>query len=181
MLRVNSEQRLEAIEEALRRAAHRHGASVLAVTPVGQLLRERDSEAGEDAVVFTLCHHELFATLLEAEIRVSAFLPCRIAAYTQSGRVTLEAMSPIEMGRLLNRPDLVQFSGPLETVLCQILEETARPEARAAQASTALHRGGLGATEEQVHLRGAVPQRIDCRGTKVEDLGGTGEHDSRGG
>lgn len=181
MLRVNSDRRLEAIEEALRRAAHRHGASVLSVTPVGQLLRERDSGAREDAVVFTLCHHELFAALLGAEIRVAAFLPCRIAAYTQAGRVTLEAMSPIEIVRLLNRPDLVQFTGPLETVLCQILEETARPAARAAQASIPLHRGGLGATEEQVHVRGSVPQRIDCRGTKVEDLGGTGEHDSQGG
>ncbi len=40
---------------------------------------------------------------------------------------------------------------------------------------------GIGATEEQMSTRGAIPQRIDKRGTKVEDMAGTGEHDSSGG
>lgn len=38
-----------------------------------------------------------------------------------------------------------------------------------------------GATEDQVNMRGSIPQRIDRRGTKVEDLAGTGQHDSQGG
>jgi hypothetical protein len=40
---------------------------------------------------------------------------------------------------------------------------------------------GIGAKETQVDLKGTVPQRIDKKGTKVEDLAGTGEHDSSGG
>jgi hypothetical protein len=32
-----------------------------------------------------------------------------------------------------------------------------------------------------VNARASIPQRIDCRGTKVEELGGTGEHDAQGG
>lgn len=40
---------------------------------------------------------------------------------------------------------------------------------------------GIGATEDQVDLRDTVPQRIDRRGTKVEDIAGTGEQDSPGG
>jgi hypothetical protein len=39
----------------------------------------------------------------------------------------------------------------------------------------------VGATEEQVDMRDTVPQRIDQKGTKVEDAAGTGEHDSGGG
>jgi len=42
-------------------------------------------------------------------------------------------------------------------------------------------RFSIGATEDQVDLRATVPQRIDRRGTKVEDEAGTGEHDSQGG
>ena len=38
-----------------------------------------------------------------------------------------------------------------------------------------------GATEDQVDMRDTVPQRIDRKGTKVEDKAGTGEHDSAGG
>jgi hypothetical protein len=37
------------------------------------------------------------------------------------------------------------------------------------------------ATEDQVSMRGIVPQRLDKRGTHIEDIAGTGEHDSLGG
>jgi hypothetical protein len=40
---------------------------------------------------------------------------------------------------------------------------------------------GIGATEEQMDSRDTIPQRIDRKGTKVEDLAGTGQHDSPGG
>lgn len=40
---------------------------------------------------------------------------------------------------------------------------------------------GIGATEDEIDMRSTVPQRIDKKGTKIEDLAGTGEHDSAGG
>ena len=40
---------------------------------------------------------------------------------------------------------------------------------------------GIGATEDQMDIRGTIPQRIDKLGTKIEDMAGTGEHDGSGG
>jgi hypothetical protein len=40
---------------------------------------------------------------------------------------------------------------------------------------------GIGATEDQMSVRGAIPQRIDKKGSKIEELAGTGEHDGSGG
>jgi len=181
MLEVRSEQGLEHLELALRRAANRHGATVLAVQSAGQLLREKGAPVSCDALVYSLCHPEFFAALLEADIRAAALLPCRVAAYQEGGQTVLQTLSPAEFGRLLNRPDLVQLTAPMEALLLQILEEAARPQPAAAHATGGVARGGIGATEAQVSLRGAVPQRIDCRGTKVEDLAGTGQHDAQGG
>jgi hypothetical protein len=39
----------------------------------------------------------------------------------------------------------------------------------------------MGATEDQVDMKDTVPQRIDRKGTKIEDMAGTGDHDSSGG
>ena len=39
---------------------------------------------------------------------------------------------------------------------------------------------GIGATEDQMNIRGALAQRIDKAGTKLEDLAGVGGHDSSG-
>lgn len=36
-------------------------------------------------------------------------------------------------------------------------------------------------TEDQVDMKGTVGQRSDNKGTKIEDLAGTGEQDSQGG
>jgi hypothetical protein len=40
---------------------------------------------------------------------------------------------------------------------------------------------GIGATEDQMDMRGTIGQRIDNKGTKVEDEAGTGQIDSSGG
>jgi hypothetical protein len=40
---------------------------------------------------------------------------------------------------------------------------------------------GIGATEDQMDMKGTIPQHSDRKGTKIEDLAGTGEHDSKGG
>jgi len=43
------------------------------------------------------------------------------------------------------------------------------------------HLSGIGATEDQMDMRGTVGQRIDNKGTKLEDEGGDGTIDSSGG
>jgi hypothetical protein len=177
MLEVRTPHPLEAIEGALRRAAQHCHASVLASTHVGQHL----GPAAGDAITFSLCQPELYGALLAADIRTAAMLPCRIAAYSREDKAVLAAVSPAEFSRLLNRPDLAPLVQPIEAMLQRIMEETAAAPPEPAHAMARRHTGGLGATEEQVNVRGSIPQRIDCRGTKVEELAGTGEHDAQGG
>jgi len=55
------------------------------------------------------------------------------------------------------------------------------PQAVEATKSHERKLSGIGATEEHIDSRGTIPQRIDRKGTKVEDLAGTGQHDSPGG
>jgi len=179
MFQVASEHPLSAIEAALRHAAQHEGSSVLSVIHVGQ--HKSESASPEDAFVFSICAGELYAALLAADIRVSAFLPCRIAAYSEGGRTTLATASPLDLCRTLNRADLAPLLTPLEGLLRRIMEGAAAPRAATAAAVAGAHTGGLGATEDQMSVRGSIPQRIDCKGTKVEDLAGTGTHDAQGG
>ena len=43
------------------------------------------------------------------------------------------------------------------------------------------HGHELGATEDQVNMRATVPQRLDKKGSKVEEIAGNGEVDAQGG
>jgi uncharacterized protein (DUF302 family) len=172
MLQIHATQRLNQIEIGLRMAAERHGGSVLAVSHVGHLLRPEHGLEGADAVVFTLCFSGLYAALLRSDIRFAAFLPSRIAVCAKGGGVFLETISPREYCRLLHRPEVEPLADSLEDTLRLVMEETAHPRHGADE-----HR----ATEDQINMRAALPQRIDCHGTKVEEMAGTGVHDSQGG
>jgi uncharacterized protein (DUF302 family) len=172
MLQIHATQRLDQIEIGLRIAAERHGGSVLAASHVGHLLPPEQGLEGADAMVFTLCFSDLYATLLHSDIRFAAFLPSRIAVCWKGGGAFLETISPREYCRLLHRPEAEPLAVALEDRLRLVMEETAHPRPR---------EGDHRATEDQINMRAALPQRIDCHGTKVEELAGTGVHDAQGG
>lgn len=175
MLQMHTTRTLEQTETELRKAAERHGGSVAAVTHAGELLRDPQGLKGRDALILTFAFPDLYAPLLEADVRFAAFLPGRIAICSKGDGVTVEAISPGDYCRLLHRPELEQLAEPLESVFRQVMEEAARGQP--GEAPAAEHP----ATEDQINMRGAVPQRVDGHGTKVEELAGTGAIDSQGG
>jgi uncharacterized protein (DUF302 family) len=175
MLQIHTTQRLGYVESALRASAERHGGSVLAVSHTGHLLRGEPGMENFDALTFTLCFSAQYAPMLRADVRFAAFLPARIAVWARGESVFLEAVSPREWARLLHRPELEPLAVPLESVLLLVMEDAAHRPSHAAPEA------GYRATEDMVNMGAALPQRIDCHGTKLEELAGTGVHDAQGG
>jgi uncharacterized protein (DUF302 family) len=180
MIQVNSTLRFEDVGSAITSAAVHHGAAVLAVTDLGRMFHPDRRARAHDAKVYTLCHPELYSVLLAADIRFAALLPCRVAALRQPTGVTFEALSPRKFCDEIHRPDLDRLVSPLEELLRSIMQDAASPS-RPAHGAVAHGSASPGATEQQMNMRGAIPQRIDCHGTKVEDLAGDGKLDAPGG
>ena len=179
MIQVESTNRLEEMEAALCRAAQRHGAHLVSVTPFGVLLGEEARHA-HDALSFSVCHAELYGALLAADIRFAALLPCRIAAVRRGDTVTLEALPPRHFCDYLGRPDLERLAAQMETLLKELMREAAQP-VPSAQPSGRSPDAALGAHESQMSARRPIPPRIDGHGTKIEDMAGTGKIDAPGG
>jgi uncharacterized protein (DUF302 family) len=173
MLQAHTSLRVDQIEYRLRAAAELHGGSVLAISHLGQLLRCELTPQPEDAISVALCFADPYTELLCAEIRFAAFLPCRIAVYAKGEGAILEAESPRDWCRLLGRPDVEPVAIIVEELLRRAMEDAARRQSQAF--------GEHVATEDLINMRAALPQRIDCRGTKIEELAGTGVHDAAGG
>ena len=62
-----------------------------------------------------------------------------------------------------------------------VVERTAPAGAGKGTARASATDPSVGATESKVDMKNTVPQHVDRKGTKIEDLAGTGEHDSQGG
>jgi uncharacterized protein (DUF302 family) len=176
MIQVVSTRTMEEIEAAVAKAAQHQGGSLLATTHLGTLLQ---TDTG-DAVVFTVFHSESYKALLAADIRFAAFLPCRIAAVRRANGILLESISPRDFCGLIHRPELEPIAEPLDNALQMMMRDVAdAPQSMAA--ATPAQASKWGATEDQVNMRMAIPQRIDSHGTKIEDLAGTGKGESLGG
>jgi uncharacterized protein (DUF302 family) len=173
MLQIKSTVKLEDIESVLKAVADRHNANVTVVSHLGRQDRE--------ALVFTFYHPKLHTALLGADIRFAGFLPCRVAAWPEESGVMMQALLPSEFCRILERSDLERLAAPLDDVLRGILEDAAKPLTVAARSRPGVETSRWGATEDQVNMQATLPQRIDYRGTKIEDEAGTGAHDSPGG
>jgi len=176
MLQIRSTHGFHATETRLRMATELAGGSVLAVTDMDALLRMGTAGGPAEpaaAMALTLCFTDLYAPLLGADIRFAAFLPVRVAVCERTGGTFLETISPGEYCRILQRLDLEPMAMRLEERLRSVLERAAV----SAPAFAEPHQ----ATEEQVNMRAALPQRVDCHGTKIEDLAGTGVVDAQGG
>jgi len=153
--------KLSEIETALRNAAQHRGATVSGSEPL------------KAASVFTIVHPALYDKLLSAEIRFALFLPCRIVVLEQGDGSQLTAVSPVQVARDFHHIEVAAAVAALEHLLIDILEEL--------ELAGKHIEFGLGATEDQMDVRGTVAQRIDSHGSKIEDLAGTGEQDSPGG
>lgn len=78
------------------------------------------------------------------------------------------AVWPVEGGVQVARLETLTEVGSVDEILRTACRRT----------DPFLHEGAM---EGQMSTRGQIPQRIDKIGTKVEELAGTGEHDSPGG
>jgi len=179
MIQVQSTNRLEEMEAALCRAAQRRGAHLVSVIPFAALLGEEAGHA-RDALSFAVCHAELFAALLAADLRFAAWLPWRIAAVRTGEQVALEALPPRHVCDYLGRPDLEPLAVRLETLLEGLMREAAQATSAAPSPGRSPD-AGLGAHESQMSARRPIPPRIDDHGTKIEDMAGTGKIDAPGG
>jgi uncharacterized protein (DUF302 family) len=181
MLQIRSSVKLEDMESVLKAAAHRHNAHVTVVSHLGQPQHTEAAGGPREALVFTFYHPKLHTALLGADIRFAGFLPCRVAAWQEPDGVTLQALTPTEFCGILGRADLQALAAPLDGVLQGILADAAQPLTLSAKARPGVETSRWGATEDQVNMQMTLPQRIDYRGTKIEDEAGTGAHDSPGG
>jgi hypothetical protein len=108
----------------------------------------------------------------------------RIIIKDEQGHTFLEIPLTVATVGVVLAPVLAAV-GAIATLVSRF--EVVVERAHAAGATSASGHGAgatdssVGATENEMSMSGTLPQKIDKLGTKVEDLGGTGEHDSQGG
>ena len=106
----------------------------------------------------------------------------RIIIKDQTGATFMEIPLSVATLSVIAAPILAAV-GAIATAISdfKVVVERVSPASTTRAAAPGAQGSSMGATEEQVDMKDTVGQRIDRKGTKLEDLAGTGEQDSPGG
>lgn len=109
----------------------------------------------------------------------------RIIVKDERGHTFMEIPLTVAAVGVVLAPILAAL-GAIATVVSKFdiaVERTgeAHPAGSGPQTSSSVSDESVGATEEQMNMAGTVAEHSDNKGTKLEDEGGTGHHDSMGG
>ncbi|MHB9144518.1 MAG: DUF302 domain-containing protein [Symbiobacteriia bacterium] len=109
----------EAID-AVKENAGKAGFRVLHIHNVTATLAEKGFNR-EELRIIEVCHAPSLNRILDADINIAYFTPCKINVYAQDGQVHLGTMRPTMMSQFFPGAEIADVAQSVESALMQIL------------------------------------------------------------
>ena len=111
-----------ALEAAV--AAHRFG--VVGFHDLKATLSKKGVTLDHECRIFEVCQPQQAKKVLDADMRVSTALPCRISVYEEGGKTVLATMKPSMMLEMFHAPKLAAVAQEVEATIVAIMNDAAR-------------------------------------------------------
>lgn len=76
--------------------------------------------------IYEVCNPGAAKKVLDANIRISAALPCRVSIYEKGKEIVLETLRPTVLLKMFNEPGLEPVAKEVEAVIGEIMHEAAK-------------------------------------------------------
>ena len=120
---VTTEKSFEQASTDLAEEVANLGFGVLHVHDLGQTLRSKGVEFGEECRVFEVCNPVQAAKVLAVDMQLNMALPCRISVYTEQGATKIGLIKPAQMlSALSSDPKLLDIANEVEAKTIQMIE-----------------------------------------------------------
>ena len=113
------------VEARLRDAAARHKFGILNVLDLQQTLKLKGFELGRMWWVYDVCNPQAASTALNAEMKVSAVLPCRISVFVDADGCTIATVKPTDLLRATGLSGVENLASEIEKEIVAIIDEAA--------------------------------------------------------
>ncbi|MDW3094090.1 MAG: DUF302 domain-containing protein [Gammaproteobacteria bacterium] len=105
-------------------AVKEHGFGVLHIHDLGNTLRSKGVDFGENCKVFEVCNPMQAAKVLATDMRLNMALPCRISVFTENNKTKIGLIKPEEMlSALSNNQSLVDVAKEVEEKTRQMVDQ----------------------------------------------------------
>ena len=123
---VESTKPLGRVITDLEQSVARHQFGVLGVHDLKAKMNEKGVPFARECRIFEVCNPHQARRVLEADLRISTALPCRISVYEEAGKIKLATIRPTALIGLFGMPELKPVAEEVEAALVAIMTEAAR-------------------------------------------------------
>ena len=96
---------------------------VMAIHNLNETMKKKGVEFNRPCRIFEVCNPHQAKKVLERNMDLSSFLPCRISVFMEGDKVILATLKPTAIVSLFNLPELKQTAQEVEDTLVQIMKE----------------------------------------------------------
>ncbi len=119
---VKTEKSFEQASADLESEVKNLGFGVLHIHDLGQTLRSKGVDFGENCKVFEVCNPKQAAKVLSVDMRLNMALPCRISVFTEKGSTKIGLIKPAQMlAGLSDDPMLAEVANEVEEKTIQMI------------------------------------------------------------
>lgn len=120
---VESDKSFEQAASDLEAAVTANGFGVLHVHDLGNTLRNKGVEFGEQCRVFEVCNPHQAAKVLASDMRLNMALPCRISVYTEGGQTLIGMIKPLSMLSMLSQEEgMIEVAEEVEALTIKMID-----------------------------------------------------------
>ena len=112
-------------ELRLRTAVERHKFGILNVHDLKKILESKGIALGAECRVYDVCNPQAASQALQADLRISAILPCRISIFSRNEGCTIATVEPTSLFRASGLEGAESLAQDVELVLKAIIDECA--------------------------------------------------------
>ncbi len=123
LFKVESSKKMEPLCQDLEKTVVAHSFGVMTVHDLNETMKKKGVQFDRPCRIFEVCNPHQAKKVLEKNMDLSAFLPCRISVFTEGEKTILATLKPTALISLMNMPDLHPVAKEVEETLIQIMKE----------------------------------------------------------
>ncbi len=123
LFKMETPKQFELVCQDLGKAVVNNKFGVMAVHNLNETMKKKGVEFNRPCRIFEVCNPNQAKKVLERNMDLSSFLPCRVSVFMEGDKVILATLKPTAIVSMFKLPELRQTAQEVEDTLIQIMKE----------------------------------------------------------
>ena len=122
LFKMETSKQFEQVCQDLEKAVVNNKFGVMAIHNLNETMKKKGVEFNRLCRIFEVCNPHQAKKVLERNMDLSSFLPCRVSVFMEGDKVILATLKPTDIVSMFNLPELKKTAQEVEDAVIQIMK-----------------------------------------------------------